>query len=325
MAHNLMEREDGTYAWTGAEPGWHRLGNPVGHLQTVDQIFTTMPEMDMHVVKEPLGVVSTGERTTMCATVRTDLPAGHPDRILGYVKDTYEVVQYRDIFRMFDELIERDEAVYDSVGLLGHGEQMFLVAKLPREFYINQDRFEEYLTFTTSHDQSYAIKTYFATIRTVCQNTLTASLRAAKTIVYLRHTKNVHERMLNVPALLGLATKKSKELQEVFNYLVNRPITHDLFNQYLVDVFPHQGDAPSRPTIEHRENVAMLFEGHTNQTPGIQGTWYAATQAVTEYVDHHQTANARVGPNAALAESLFGRRAKVKENALALAVAYAKK
>lgn len=316
MAHNLMQREDGSYAWAGNAPAWHNLGVSVGRALTAAEAIEKAG-FDFTVDKIPL-VTEDGQETDRYATVRSDKPVGDPDRILGYVTEGYEIVEYADAFAFFDQIVGEDQAIYDSVGILGHGEKMFIVARIPSEFYIKEDQFLEFVTLTSGHDSQHSIQIYLTPVRVVCANTLSMSLRSTQTKVILHHTKNVYNRLLNAAPLIGLMDQKFKEVQELFNALVERPVTHPLFNSYVKTLFPsareEQDKEPTAPIQGHRNMVHELFESDTNRTPGTEGTWYAAANAAIEYVDHYRPMRAERTRSV-----LFGSGADFKQRAVDIA------
>jgi len=314
MGHNLMEKENGEFAYIGTQPAWHRLGTivPEGTL-TAQAALEVIGDYD--VVKVPL-FTQDGQQVDAMATIREDLPVGNPKRVLGIVGPGYRVVQNRDAFSFFDSVVGKDTAIYESVGALGNGETIFIVAKIPEQFWVVKgDYFDQYITLTNSHDGSKALRVYATPVRVVCQNTLNMSLKNVSASVCLRHTLNVEQKLRDAGEILGLATDSFRETQELFRHLATKPITHELFNQFVTDLFPAHGEEVNAATIAHREGVADMFEAPTNRMKGVYGTWYGATQAVTEYVDHQM--NFRKD---SAVQALFGRGARVKEEAIQLAV-----
>lgn len=304
-----MVKDNGKHAWAGNKPAWHNRGVSLGRDLTAQECIE-YAGLDFVVAKSPL-TSEEGDVTDHSAIVRTDKPVGDSHRVLSIVKNSYQIVQYKDAFKVFDRIIDRDEAVYDSVGVLGKGERMFLVAKLPKSFFVDKDEYQKYITVSTSHDYSSAIKVYATPVRTVCSNTLTVAMRKATSMVYYRHTKNVHERMLNVPVFLGLVDQRFNETQKMFNQLVKTPLTHPLFNQYVSDLFPSEN--PNRKTLEHREGVAMMLQ-HDDQR-NHKDTFYGAFNALTQYVDHSMQSKHGQFENA-----VFGRGNQLKQKALTLAL-----
>lgn len=308
MASNI-NRE----TYMGSKPAWHHLGIDAGGLFSADELLDRLPRYAYRVEKVPQFVHWRGEEvpTGAYATIRTDT-----DEVLGTVGPTYQVVQNVEAFKPFDQLCGPDHAFYTSVGVLGKGETIFLVAKLPDSFYINEDPFDKYLTLTNNHSGRNALRVYTTTVRVVCQNTLNMSLRQIKAQVLLRHTKNVHTRLLDTGSVLGLADQEFLKVQSVFQELANTRLSTQQFADYVEAVYTATGENPNQRTLDHRESVEELFNSPTNMTPGLAHTAYSATQSVIEYVDHFVPMNQDTNR---AEEALFGRGARVKEKAINVA------
>lgn len=155
------------------------------------------------------------------ATYRKDI--NYP---LGIVKDKYTPVQNIDAFNFFDGAIGKDKAIWQTAGYFGHGERIFVSAKLPKNIFVNGDPVDNYLVFTTSHDGSSGVKILFTPIRIVCQNTLNAAIRNTTNYVSFRHTSNVHKNLDIAAQILGICENKIEELSEHYNHL-NKIIMSD--------------------------------------------------------------------------------------------------
>lgn len=255
--------------------------------------------------------------------VRDDLMPGNPDRILSpaTVGSRYTPVQNVELFEPFDAVIEEGEAIYTSVGVLGHGERLFIVAELPESYWIKEDEFKQYILATNGHTGRDSL-TFFATnVRVVCQNTFNVAMRTAQNKLTYRHTTNVRERMQTAMEILGVAGRKFKEAQNLFNELVNKPVpSTKAFEEYIAACFPSPADTDIRKKVNartqgHRNDVARLFTSESNQTPGTRDTYYALFNSVVEYIDHHQAVRTEKVDNA-----LFGAGSRLKQKALTLAL-----
>ena len=107
-----------------AQPLWHDMGFELNHPETAREAMQ-MAGLDYTVVKKPLGM-KTGLKKEAYATLRTDTCD-----ILGVVNESYEPVQNIDAFTFFDTPVADHEATYETAGVLGKGECVWLLAKLP--------------------------------------------------------------------------------------------------------------------------------------------------------------------------------------------------
>ena len=158
------------YDATGPSP-WHNLGIPLNHPATAREAIE-IAGLDYTVVKRPLES-STGTKKDSFVTVRTDT-----GDVLGTVGQIYEPVQNRDAFGFFDTLVSEHKAVYETAGVNGLGERIWILAKLPGYIMVHgNDIVNKYLLLINSHDGSLPVRVKVMPIRVVCNNTLTSDFR----------------------------------------------------------------------------------------------------------------------------------------------------
>ncbi|MDB5230783.1 MAG: hypothetical protein JWN76_1588 [Chitinophagaceae bacterium] len=229
MAHNLnYNEEQNKFAFFSVqEKPWHGLG------QIVDQYPTSAEAikfagLDYTVQKRSLFTYDTEKQNgdpgkdliiseikvnNYLATVRTDT-----DTVLGVVGKDYQVVQNIDAFSFFDSIVGGDGILYETAGALGNGERIFITAKLPSYISVGkEDLVEQYLFLTTSHDGYGSITAAFTPVRIVCNNTLNAAMHSYSNAVKIRHTANAKERLEQAHKVMGIASRLSIELEQIFN------------------------------------------------------------------------------------------------------------
>ena len=231
MSHNLFfnEKSNQYSFFSVREKAWHGLG-------TIVQDYPTSAEaikyagLDYTVEKRKLFTYDTENQNAdpdneivipeidvpdYFATVRSD-----NDAVLGVVgkEKEYEVVQNVDAFSFFDSIVGGDGIQYETAGALGEGERIFITAKLPRYIKVGKaDLIEQYLFLTTSHDGLASITAAFTPVRIVCNNTLNAALHKHANNIKIRHTAGVKDRLEQAHLLMGISTKLSGELEQIFN------------------------------------------------------------------------------------------------------------
>lgn len=152
---------------------------------------------------------------------------------LGIVKDKYTPVQNKDAFNFFDGAIGKDKAIWQTAGYFGHGERIFVSAKLPKNIFVNGDPVDNYLVFTTSHDGSSGVKILFTPIRVVCQNTLNAAIRTSTNYVSFRHTSKVHNNLDIAAEILGICETKINALSKEYKELAKIKMSDkDAYNAF---------------------------------------------------------------------------------------------
>ena len=78
-------------------------------------------------------------------------------RVLGVVKTRYVPFQNHEAFTFADNLVDSGEAKYEAVISLKDGAKVSLLARLPREVSIGDDKMATFVLLSNSHDGSSAI------------------------------------------------------------------------------------------------------------------------------------------------------------------------
>lgn len=333
MTANLETVNGKTSFFSNREVPWHRLGTVTDAALTAEQALQEA-QLDWDVSLAPALVKVPGATRLVqvpdkFAVVR-DNPSteGEPIIPLGIVGNQYTPIQNREAFGFLDELIEAvGGAHYETAGVLGDGEKVFLTIKMPEDLVIDpngaNDHVEQYILVSNSHNGSSAFTAAVTPVRVVCQNTLTAGLRAAKRTWKARHTSNVAARMDEARRTLNLTVKYAEEFAAAAEQMIQQAMTDREFDKLTQRLYGVGDDASGRTKTaanEHRGELVRLFkEAPTNEN--IRGTRWAAFNAVTEFEDWTREfkAGATVGrEQRRAASSLFGPVAQRKEAAFEL-------
>jgi phage/plasmid-like protein (TIGR03299 family) len=212
--------------------------------------------------------------------------------VLGVVGKEYTPLQNEEAFAFFDPIVgEKDAAIYHTAGILGNGERVWILAKLPSEIRVGGDDIvHKYLLLSNSHDGTSSVQVKFTPIRVVCENTLMMALERGPT-VRVTHTRHVRERLEQAQRLLGIINSRFTEIEKQFKAMAAVEVDKNRLAEYLGRVFPDPLDSENRKArqrVEHdRSWAAYFFEnGKGNQQKGVPGTLWAAYNGVTEYIDH---------------------------------------
>jgi phage/plasmid-like protein (TIGR03299 family) len=316
MAHNLHIGKLGQASmfYFGETP-WHRLGRKLNEPATAAEAIEAAG-LDYRVVKRPL-FTKIGRQnmpaTDHFATVRMDTSA-----VLGVVGSRYEPVQNRDAFTFFDPLVDRDEAIYHTAGVLGHGERCWILAKLPDYIRVGvkRDPIEKFLLIYNSHDGSSHIRVKLTPIRVVCNNTLSVALSGTEQEVKIKHTATAPAKLEEAHKLLGLTNHLYQQLDYVFNRMALRKITDKELLQYIANLIPNNPEAESNTRTENLRNKILDIHSTHQDATMHRGTLFGAYNAVTELVDHVSTTE---DPSKRLKSMWFGSGERLKQKAYALA------
>jgi phage/plasmid-like protein (TIGR03299 family) len=306
--HLRVPRVPSPYPDTAPAP-WHRVGVELNHPKTAKEALQ-MAGLDYTVATKSLGL-KTGLNLEAYATLRQDT-----GEILGIVNGMYTPVQNIDAFTFFDALVAEDEATYETAGVLGKGERVWILAKLPG--YINvhgNDIVNKYLLLINSHDGGVQVRAKITPVRVVCNNTLTAALQGAGDIS-ISHAPNSAGYLTQSFNILALSNALYAQLNVVFNDMAATSITDDELRDYVRALVPDNEEAtPTARTGHIRAGVLQLHEkGRGSQL--ARGTVWGAFNSVAEYTDHMMSDE---DATTQLNSIWFGRGEHLKSKAFRLA------
>jgi len=288
MAHNLNMRLDGraSMMYVGEAP-WHGLGVRLPKLATSAEAIEAAG-LDYQVDKKPMFTRGPGKQRVEVpdhfCTVRRDT-----GDILGVVGSRYTVLPNKDAFSFFDALVGEGEAIFETVGSLGNGETIWLLAKLPGYIRIGRhDEVKKYLLLTNSHDGSSMVRTKLTPVRVVCNNTLSSALEGAEQEVRIRHTPSAVDRLQEAHKLLGLTNQLYQELEIIFNRMSVKRITERQLIEFVKSLIPDNEEASFNTRTENiRSKILELNEAGVGSEYS-RGSLWGAVNAVSEFTDHVQ-------------------------------------
>jgi len=317
MAHNIARINDRDSIYTGRNiVAWHRLGKTIQGLATWEEAIK-LANLDWVVEKQDLydktgKPVAHGMFRKHSGGIKS-----YGDVFLGTVGDRYTPIQNEDMFRFVDYLIGSGEAVYDTAGALGYGENVFCTVHLPSAGYdVRGDKHESYLLFRSSHDGSVAAQTLLTDVRVVCQNTLNMALNAAgKSIIKIKHTTNSQEKLKQVRLLVGNTLKTLEGLKERMNFLSDKEPTNKNLKTIFSALYAEDDGGLSTKAKNSIEAILELYDRNEKSAYGL-------FNAFTEYVDHVRSTKGDVLIGRA-ESALFGSGNKVKTDVLNVIMAEA--
>lgn len=271
MAHNIEIRNGvASFAENGKkERAWHGLGDgqqifdrPMyvnEALKACHADYTVQAQPVAALSPEVMEMIQNGQDVPFSllqdlivadkmATMRLD-----HNETLGLVSDKYGIVQNEDAFKFVDlfcsgQFADRDNTpVIETCGVLGKGERVFVTAKFPEQIVIDakrDDLVDMYMTFTTSHDGTGAVRAMCTPIRVVCNNTLSMAMSNNIGRVSFRHTSNVMNRLdlLNkenaefAAKALNVYEVYKNGLEQAFNHLKNIKLSEKELDNILAEV-----------------------------------------------------------------------------------------
>jgi phage/plasmid-like protein (TIGR03299 family) len=291
MAHNLNINENGKASFVAVgEKAWHGLGSYVNEALTAEQAIV-MGGMDYQVKKKNITVAGGKTIPGYFATERQDTKD-----VLGIVSKDYHIVQNREAFTFFDSIIDKGEAIYQTAGVLGKGERIFVTAKLPSDILVQGEVVENYLLLTSGHDGKSAIQVGFTPVRVVCNNTLTAALNGLQNKVTILHFSNAKEKLETASKIMGMSSIYTSQLNNEFNKMAQVNISDKALRLFIEEVMKPSKETINAETLQNEyskiftktvDGIIDFAHNHPTQTTeAANGTVWGAYNAVSGYFGH---------------------------------------
>jgi len=335
MAHNLNFRNGKASMMYVDKVPWHGLGTRLEDAATAEEAIQAAG-LDWEVVKRPLFVVA-GDgfaRIKDKVAIVQRGQAGQGDTVFGVVSPSYTPLQNRDAFAFFDSIVGQGAAIYHTVGALGDGERVWVLAKLPESIHVaNKDDVDKFLLLSNSHDGRSSVQVKFTPVRVVCQNTLTMALEEGRT-VRVQHHRNLEVGLEHAKDMLGIINARYAKIEKVFGEMAKVSMQSPRLDEYLGLVFPdplnedeggykgspariRRGRAMEQARFNREESGRLFVEGKGNNEPAIRGTLWAAYNGIAEMIDYRQEG---MNPDRHLRSIWFGQGYHTKARAYRVAV-----
>lgn len=271
MAHNIEIRNGvASFAENGKkERAWHGLGDDQQifdrpmfvheALKACHADYTVQAQPVAALSPEVMEMIQNGQDVPFTllqdlivadkmATMRLDR-----NEALGIVSEKYGIVSNEQAFKFVDlfcsgQFADRDNTpVIETCGVLGKGERVFVTAKFPEQIVLDakrDDLVDMYMTFTTSHDGTGAVRAMVTPVRVVCNNTLTMAMSSNIGRISFRHTSNVMNRLdlLNkenaefAAKALNVYEVYKNGLEQAFDHLKNIKLSEKELDNILAEV-----------------------------------------------------------------------------------------
>lgn len=243
-------------------------------------------------------------------------------RYLGTVGRNRGILQYRDVLAFTEALVSQGNAAYVTGGIIGSGEQAFVVMKTKDSFKLSgTDAIDCYFYITTSHDNSKGLEIVPAPLRSANGTVLTVGREYR---IGFRHSSKVQDRVKRASLSINKVEAYFNEMDTSFRLLRSVNLTSSQFDIFVKSLFPDSDDRPKRSENVRDEITTIYKTGPACQLPSTKGTMLGAYFAVVEWVDKiRNVKHSKVRPNeydAKLFSLLEGSGARHKADAYAFAI-----
>lgn len=307
MAHQVEEM-----MYVGQTP-WHKLGNRFVEAPKTLEDAMVAAGLNWTVSTKDL-FLEDGRKAPVKATVRDS-----DNSILGTVGVGYKPLQNKNAFDFFNPFVESGIATIETAGSLMQGKRVWVQAKIKSDLDVvkGNDIIERYILLSNSHDGTMAVRAGFTPQRVVCQNTLTmAHHNGESQLIRIKHSANVEENLKAVAKIMNVANNAFETTLEQYRMLANREINAKDLEKYVKMVFKldEDKDGSGKRLLN---NIIPLFEqGRGNDMAEIKGTYWAAYNSISEYLQYEKKGDEQVRLN----NLWFGSSKTTLERALETAV-----
>lgn len=314
MAHELTIRTSGQaeMAFVGQTP-WHGLGQQLQEDASIDQ-WCVAAGMDWSIERSPVQFMNGRMHQWKAQEVLYRSDTNEP---LSIVSNSYHIVQPRECLDFFNNLVNENGFKIETAGTLQGGRKIWALARTGFDAeVVERDPVRMYLLIITSCDKGLATKSYFTSVRTVCNNTLQLSARAGmhSNLVKVHHSRKFCAK--TVQANLGLnAGEVFDEFLMKMKGFANVSVSGAQSERIVEEIFAQGGAKGSIRETKGFRTVMQLFNGvgKGSRLDGVAGTGWGIVNAITEYTDFHVRAK---NQDSRLARAWLGEGANLKEIAV---------
>jgi phage/plasmid-like protein (TIGR03299 family) len=302
--HQLDITENGEARLYSAVPAWHGLGQiiPAG-ISDVAQVIE-LGHLDVPAVSVPVPDYSVpGLAGKFSAPGQFIVTNGNTGEFWGMVGKVHKNIPILASFEFIQKLIDDQEVIWESAGLMGGGRKVFISCKVPGGIVIDangvNDLTDLFLVVQDARDGSGSYKGMITPWRPLCGNTNRFALRDAVSSVSLRHTSGLPDRIEQARVALGATLKYREEFAAEETALARTDTTTGKFEALMAEIFALGSDTPSgqvfggRMTDEESTRTRLandrreedLHARFGTEVGRVGRTLYAAEQAFTGYLD----------------------------------------
>lgn len=304
-------------AYFGSIP-WHGLGTQLEESDLYDiQAGLTKSGTDWEVRLDDLFTGDGRKVPGKCVTRVTD------NASLGVVGLRYHPLQNRKAFEWFQPFLDNKLCALHTAGSLAGGRKVWVLAQInsPNAEIIKGDEIAKFVMLSNSHDGSSAVRVGFTPIRVVCCNTLAMAHSAASSkLIRLRHSTKLQVNLDTIRDIMNLANQEFEATAEQYRFLANKTVNPSDLRKYVKTLQGVENVADADLSTKQSnildDIIGRCIRGIGSQIQGVTGTWWAALNGYTEYLNWKSGRN----NNNRMNNLWFGTGVAENKNALEVAL-----
>jgi len=317
---SLLDSKNGkaSIAYVGQTP-WHKSGQLLTPGQPIET-WRVESGMDFDVLESDVYYMA-NKTDAIQFPARKALYRSDNNAPLSIVSKDYKLVQPSQVLNFFDELCKLGGFDLEVAGVLDGGRRVWGLAKVSDGApVIGQDVVKPYVLMATSFDGTMATLARFTSVRVVCNNTLTMSLREGGHQVKVPH--NMQFSADKMRDELGIVTEVYQRWMEKVKEMAATPLVEAEAENFALKMMAHM-----RPSITEEKdlralagysNILDLYHGKGLIGSDIDGgfTRWRMMNVITQNVDHE-----RGSEKTRLSSAWFGIGETLKNKAFELLTA----
>ena len=241
---------------------------------------------------------------------------------LGIVGARYKVLDNARIFSVADDIVKVTGGKFERAMSFGGGRRIALQISLPNPLTLGKDHVERLFTLVDTRDGSTGTLGFMTPVRLACFNMLRLALAKAESKTSIHHTLSSQQRLEEAARIVARADLYFDEFSAAARALNETPYTIAQMNAMVEELIPNKTLAPTPQAQRVRARIVELFdEGLGHEATRIQGTAWAALNAVAQFVDHERSTRATETESQderRLEASYFGSGQIFKDQAVAI-------
>jgi len=318
-----------TMAWTNEVP-WHGLGHKVdGNLSPKQMLKAAKLDWSVSLRSLRAGdshnaLVHNTEVKEFFALVRDS-----DETVFDVVGSRWKPTQNEEAFEFFNEFVHAGGATMETAGSLHGGRMVWGLANMQRAFKLKGgDEVKGYLLMALPHEQGKSIRAMLTMVRVVCNNTLTQALRDGVGDGFRMSHRRVFDALQQETAkrTLGIAREDFDVQKEIAEKLAGTTLVREDALKLLAELIEpsllrsevglEELLASNKVPKDYRLCALSLDKAPGQQLSSATGTLWGVVNAVTYAADHLFGKM----PDRRLSKAWFGTAAKLKSDAVRLAL-----
>lgn len=288
--------ESGAYART---PAWHGLGHVAKDYMNLEDAIR-LAELDW-----PVQMVDLFRRGDINPATGNATPEKLEDykglvrhkngksELLAVHGSGYTPLQNREAFEIVNRLMGMG-AQFETAGAVKGGKIVYCQARMPENYKVLGDEFQQRFVLLNSHDGSLALCGGPCETRVVCWNTVQFARQEIMTkrrnvFSRIKHTTNMNQHIKRAEKIWLETLANRERLQKQAEYLQKIKFTEKKYLGLVKDLMPMKDDPTAREKANVTEKRSQLYKALGREDLENFGrSGWAFCNAVADFVDHAQ-------------------------------------